>query len=335
MFDTYKPSGRLSPSFLLWLSVGVLLAIAAAFVYQLGLYWIPLIYVNFLLTLGMGMLVGFICQWVVKRGKIRNVPIALLCLLMLVGSALIGKFGFQYLRARSEMRAALGAMDFELQPEDGQPLANENMDQIRDTILAQYTFMQHIQDRVESGWQLGKAGRANGGNPINGVVVYLVWAVEAGAVLYMSLGSTIAAAKQPFSEKMGVWADEKEVVMTLPITGEEMVSQIQQASTVQELLELPIPKSDQSDQFAVYTVSSIPGQEMEDAYLTVDWQTHSVNAKGEKEVKSKILVADAIISTDQRHQLKENAEIMNEAFAAYRASLQQEQANPHDENVQG
>jgi hypothetical protein len=61
---------------------------------------------------------------------------------------------------------------------------------------------------------------------------------------------------------------------------------------------------------------------MEDAYLTVDLQTHLVNSKGEKEVQSKALVTNAILSSAQRYQLKENAEIMNEAFAAYRESLQ-------------
>lgn len=195
------------------------------------------------------------------------------------------------------------------------------MADFRKVVLDNYTFMTHIEQRVESGWQIGKVGRANDGNPISGIVVYIVWAIEAGAILYISGKATATAVKQPFSEKMGVWADENEVVMTLPVTNEEMVAKIKSATSVQELLELPIPKSDESNQFAVYTVHSVPGQEMEDAYLTVELQTHTVNSKGENQVASKALVRNAILSSAQRTHLKENAEIMNEAFAAYRASL--------------
>ncbi|MFO0939358.1 MAG: hypothetical protein U0930_01185 [Pirellulales bacterium] len=206
---------------------------------------------------------------------------------------------------------------------DNQTLTPEQFVEFRQVVLEQFTFAAHIEQRVENGWQVGKAGR-NGGNPISGIVVYLVWAIEAGAILYISGKATLTAVKKPFSEKMGVWADEDEVVMNLPVTNEEMVAKIKAASSVQELLELPIPKSDESHQIAVYTVHSVPGQEMEDAYLTVELQTHLVNAKGENQVVTKPLVRNAILTSAQRAQLKENAEIMKEAFDAYRASL----ANP-------
>jgi hypothetical protein len=129
------------------------------------------------------------------------------------------------------------------------------------------------------------------------------------------------AAKLPFSERVGVWADENEVVMLLPVTSAEMVAKIEAARSVNELLDLPVPSSDHSDQIAVYTVHSVPGDEMEDAYLTVELQTHRVNAKGENETISKPLVRNAVLTTAQRIHLKENADIIKEAFAAYHASL--------------
>lgn len=328
MFDTYKPSGRFSLSFVLWFILATAATIVSAFVYQLGLHWIPIIYANLLLTLAMGFVVGVLNRWVIKRGKIRNTGIALLCLLGLVLIGISAKFAFQYLRARSEVRQSLADMNLQdLQTDDGEQVSAEEFEQFRNTVLRTYTPLVHIQERVESGWQIGKVGRANQGNPISGFVVYIVWAIELGAIVYVAGKATLVAMKQPFSEKLGVWADENEIVMTLPVTNEEMVAKIKSATSVQELLELPIPKSDESNQFAVYTVHSVPGIEMEDAYLTVDLLTHQANAKGEKEVKTVALVTNAILSSAQRSQLKENAEIMNEAFAAYRASL----LNPVDQ----
>jgi hypothetical protein len=59
MFQTYQPSGKIGA--LAWplMLVGMALAIALAFVYQFLLAWIPLIYVNFLLTWGMGEWLAF------------------------------------------------------------------------------------------------------------------------------------------------------------------------------------------------------------------------------------------------------------------------------------
>ena len=133
-------------------------------------------------------------------------------------------------------------------------------------------------------------------------------------------------AKEPFSEKMNEWADEAEVVMALPVTDAEMVSKINSASSVDELLEIPIPKTDESHQFARYTVNSIKGQELEDAYLSVDLLTISLNKEGQEETQEQPLVQHAILSSEQRKQLEENASLLQEAMAEYRLALEEEQA---------
>ena len=328
MYDTYKPSGKISPIFVLWLFLAILLTIGAAFLYELGLYWIPIIYLNILLTLVMGFVIGMLTGIVIKQGKIRNTLIAFLCMSSLMVVGIGGKFSFQYLRARGEVKRALANLTLQnLKAEVGREVAAEDFDKFRDGALQRYTPLVHLQERVERGWQIGKAGRANQGNPVSGIMVYIVWLIEAGAIFFVAFSAMLGAMRVPFSEKLGLWADENEVVMSLPITNEEMVGKIKSANSVQDLLELPVPKSDESNQLAVYTVHSVPGVEMEDAYLSVELQTHLINGKGEKEVKTKSLVANAILTTAQRSQLKENAETMSEAFADYRASLMNKEAS--------
>jgi hypothetical protein len=51
MFETYKPSGRFGILVIPLVLLGIVLAVAAAYVYHMLLEWIPLIYVNFLATL--------------------------------------------------------------------------------------------------------------------------------------------------------------------------------------------------------------------------------------------------------------------------------------------
>lgn len=320
MFQVYQPSGRFSPVFLVWWVASMLVVTAAAFVYQLGLEWIPFIYINFVLTWCMAILIGTATGYVIKWGHLRSVGLSLLCFGVLVVVGLGAKFTFQYLTRCETLRqelASKGSIDFGFQGAD--QLNDEELKDLKEEILASYTFAMHIQERVDQGWQVGRAG---GGAPISGPFVYGVWLVELGVILYFAGSIVWTAARQPYSEKMGQWADEETVDMTLPVTNAKMVEQIRAATSVQELLQLPIPDNDQSDRFAVYTVNSIPGDDQEDAYLTVDLQTYSTNSKGETEVKSESLVRCAVITAAQRLQLRENSELMAEAIEAYRASKQ-------------
>ena len=102
------------------------------------------------------------------------------------------------------------------------------------------------------------------------------------------------------------------------MTNEEMVRQIESATTVDGLLEIPIPKTDQSDRFAVYRVNSIQGQELEDAYLSVDLLELSLDKEGNQQAKTKSLVQHAVLSAEQRKQLVENASLLKEAMTEYR-----------------
>ena len=124
--------------------------------------------------------------------------------------------------------------------------------------------------------------------------MYLIWVIEAGIIGFIALPSILAQVREPYSEKLEQWASEEEVVMTLPVTDQEMVEKIQASTSVDQLLELPIPKTDESNQFAVYRVNSIPGQELEDAYLSVDLMTLTINKEGEQEANSSPLVKHAI-----------------------------------------
>ncbi len=327
MFEFYQPSGRFSPAAFALLFVAVGIAIAAAFVYQLGLQWIPFIYINFLLTVGMGMLLGKATAIVIKSGHVRNLTLALLSFVSLVLAADAAKFGFQYLTDRYEV-ANLQPADVGLEVD--RPLTEAELTDFRKLILDDYSFSDHIQSRVERGWRLGRGG----GAPLSGIFVYVIWLVELGVIVYF--GGLIAweAAKQPYNEKLARWADAAQVEMSLPVTNAEMISKIKAANSVQELLELPIPDTDQSERFAIYQVNSVPGFENEDAFLTVELHVYGRNAKGEIEIKKEPLVHWAKITPEQRARLHENSELMQEAIAEYRASLENESAEsaPKDDD---
>ncbi len=320
MFQRYKPSGRVGPVTLLLTLGGILIAIILAYFYQLLLDWIPLIYINFLLTLGAGFALGMIGSFVVYTGHCRNQLVGGLVGVLLATSFIGAKFWFQY-------RSILNQSTDIVIAENGIPA--DQWAEVRKVLATDLTFSKHIEFRVEQGWQLGRAG-GGGGAPMAGAFVYLVWLVEAGVLLFPGVSMSVRAASQPYSEPKNAWADEEEIVMTLPINEPEMVSRIRTAGSVDELLEIPIPKSDESSQFAIYRVNSVPGEEMEDAYLSVDLLTISVNSRGEEEKKEESLVQRAILTSEKRQELAENASLLYEAMAEFRKALEEEQAAAAD-----
>lgn len=321
MFETYKPSGRFGLSTFPAILIGMALVVAMAYVYQLLLEWIPLIYINFLLTLGVGIGVGMITTFIVHYCSIRNPIMAGALGLVLCLTCLGAKFWFQY-----NAIIAVAATEVMLEQEIPEDERSVVISQLKEEI----TFMKHIKFRVDQGWNIGRGG----GAPVAGIFVYLIWLIELGAVLYYGVSPGYDAAGEPYSEKLRAWASEEESVMVLPISDQTMVDKIKAANSVDELLSIPIPESDQSNQFAVYKVNSIEGQELEDAYLSVDLVVISVNSKGEEEKKETKLVKHAILSSQQREHLVENASLLQEAMADYRESLLEEQANNLDEIVE-
>lgn len=312
MFETYKPSGRFGIIALPMALVCLVVAIAASFIYHLALHWIPLIYVSFLITFGLGIGLGVVGSKIVEIGKVRNIALAVLIGLVLTLGSLAGKFYFQYQQMLTDTVAML------MQDPEA---AGADPEMVRDALSQELTFTEHIKARVEQGWQIGRAG---GGAPISGPFVYVVWLVELGIIAWSAIGMPKSAAGEPFSEKLGEWASEEEIVMTLPVTSEEMVVQIKAASTVDELLEIPIPETDQSDQFAVYKTNSIEGQELEDAYLSVHLMRLYLDKDGNQKSEDTPLVRHAVFSSTQRKQLIENAQLLNEAMADFREAVETE-----------
>ncbi len=313
MFQTYRPSGRFGIMALPLTLVGMVVCVGIAYLYQLLLELIPFIYLNFLMTAGVGIAIAFVGGFIVHMGHVRNPVLGLLIGLALMLSLLGGKFRFQYCRTFEEVVTAT-------MEENGFPEGARQ--ETRKILAPQYTFTDHLRDRVDVGWAIG---RGNNGAPVGGFLVYLVWLIEAGVLFYLGSLRVADVAREPYSEKTGQWADKEEYVMTLPVTGQDMVARISSATSVDELLELPIPETDLSMANAIYRVNSIRGQELEDAYLSVDLITITEKKGGEKDQKIEHLVRHAILTSEQRKRLLENAGLLQEAMIDYRKALMEEQ----------
>lgn len=305
MFEVYRPSGAFSPLFVVYLILAMAVSAGLAFLYELLLYWVPFIYITFLITLGFGFAVAMSASLVINFGHVRNMVIGLIIGLSLSCGAVAAKYWFQYERYISLVADEL--------IETGKS-EKESKAELRAALKREISFKDHIDGRVAIGWNIGRAGA---GAPITGVFVYLIWVIEFGIVVVIALALSRHSVNQPYSETLHKWASEEQVVMTLPIDNDEMIERIKQARSIDELLQIPVPKSDETNRFGIYTVNSVEGAEMEDAYLSVKISTITIDDKGEEQKSEESLVDFAILKAAQRTQLLENAELLNEAISEY------------------
>ena len=293
MILTYQPSGKLNP-LVLTFSIGAGVAmIGLGFVYQKLLSWIPLIYLNALLVFGYAMAGGFMMQFAVKKGKCRN-PMAAKVLGLVVGVvAILSTHRFAYQFALDEAIPEIMAED---------PTVTEA------ELRAEITFDHYVEVRVEEGWSIGKPGRSGSGLPLKGIFVYIVWLIEAGAVVWWTCVGANKMSQVPFIEAGDVWADQTEVVVRL--AGQTLASKadLSEAGTLEQLIALPTANT--AAPGSTYTIYELAKSDAypDEAYLTVALEELSYDKEGKLQAKRDVIWPHIIVTPKDVDALRASAE---------------------------
>jgi hypothetical protein len=165
------------------LAIGSAAAVVLGIAYTFSFYYIPYVYLNFLLAMGFGMGVGWTTGWAAREGKIRNtgVTIALAVVASLVG-----------------IYAEWGSTIYALAPPD------EIADYWNEFGLS--SFLPHvivglmIQLYQEGSWGLAA------GAMVNGWPLLALWLIEAGVIVGLAATTAFAQiANKPFCEACNEW----------------------------------------------------------------------------------------------------------------------------------
>lgn len=168
---------------------GIAVGGALAVVYAFAINWIPFIYINFFLSLGLGFAVGMTIAYAAKAGKVRNATVACLFGLIFGLFTLYVAWAFDP-QARIPNNEGFVAWD---------PNA----------------LMGWIQFGYEKGfWSIGKGG----GDNVSGMFLAIVWLIEAGIIVGLAVILAPSAINaQPFCEDCNEWATTEEDVARLAI----------------------------------------------------------------------------------------------------------------------
>jgi hypothetical protein len=189
----YKHSGGVGPFALVMVPLlSALAALIFSIPYAYGVYYIPLIYIKFFLTLGFGFALGITVGWLGKLFKVRNM--FFMSFIGLLAGA-VGAYGMWVAWFFAVIQYETGVLGLILSP------------------MALLEIMRGL--AVEGVWSI------KGSTP-TGWALYSVWIVEAGMVILMS--AAVAASylnDRFFCERCERWMSPSEVFSNLePLAGE-------------------------------------------------------------------------------------------------------------------
>lgn len=184
----YKHSGKFGiHGPLLALSAGAGAALPLGLAYSYLIKWIPFIYLNFLLTAGYGFIFGWLTSVLLKFGKVRNNPVALLCS---IGVGLLAWYGSWI----GCVRALVNGAPWLLTP--GQ------------IIRVMQVLLQ------EGSWGIGLTSH----EPVTGIPLAIVWLAEAGFIVGICTAVGFGSVcRMPFCETHECWLDEEKKIDKLDV----------------------------------------------------------------------------------------------------------------------
>ncbi len=280
----YRPSGRFSPlSFVFFVIVALTLLPLLGLLYAYGIWYIPLIYVNFLLTAGFGFGVGLaLSMIVVNIGKVRNPILAL-------GFGLLGGLVALYLHWAVWVDLVINAGESYGSDTVGITVSNIEIFQVFSLAVNPGILFELIGQINEVGtWGLR-------GATVSGVFLSIVWAIEAVVVLGFSAYLPFVAAKKPFSEEKNQWMDERQLpAFNFIYHKDQMISALEQASTdiFNELTRVEDPT-------ASHSIFTLYPSDTGHSYLTIENKMLRADKEGKAEFDSDEFVRYITVNPEQ------------------------------------
>lgn len=249
-------------------------AVIGGVLYQLLVSWIPFIYVNLVLTLGFGALLGALTGAGLKRGQLRNTVMAT-ALCALVGAGAVG--ATHVVSYENTLR--------KVSAETGEPTSE---------LRQQLTFQQFLTLKAKVGWKLG---RHSSGSPLSGGFVYVIWGVEALVILGFTIYVGLSQVSDPYCEACKAWTTEHK----LPERANGDVGAIKRDAAAGKLEDI-VERKDQGGDLVAYTVHACPSCS-DSSYLTVEKVTLKQKAKGQVERSTDAVLRHAALTPELRGKL--------------------------------
>ena len=275
----YSPSGLFRVSAVGLLLAGAIVGCGGAWIYAALGRWIPFIYINVLICIAFGLLLGRLGALAVRAGHCRNRLLATVFALPLGLAPVAASHYFNYRHTLSEV-------------------AEEFQDVPADEIAAQLPFERFLEMRQQTGWKVSRHG--SGGSAMTGAFVLVVWGIEVlvvlGGVLFLVWGAAGAA----YCERCNAWCGDR--TLALHARGADAAEAVFRSGDVAGFAALP-PPDDLDRPSALHLVLATCASCKATGFLSVS--EVSVLGVGKKRKEKKTELASLLsLRSDQRERLE-------------------------------
>ncbi|WP_298424699.1 hypothetical protein [uncultured Kordia sp.] len=271
----YKPSGKVNPISILYLLLAICIAVPIlAFIYTYAILYIPLIYLNFLCVAGIAFGLGFVANFVIGLGKVRNVMIAAIfgLLVGIVGLYvswiiwLAYHFEAEYMTFVTDVEGLKNAIGF----------ANE-----------------------QGTWGIGRSG-----GMVDGVMLSIVWAIEAIVMIGFPVFFAFSKAGEPFIENDDNWAEVTAIGPFELALNYTILKQQLEARKYEELLALqPAENAGQGSHTILSLYHGENRNQSKEFYLTITNMMEKLDKDGKLDFDEKVIINFINISKEAGQQL--------------------------------
>ena len=242
MSNYYTPSGKFSPlSFVYLLLVcAVVLPILAA-IYAYAIWYIPFVYLNFLVTAGFGFVIAIaVGQIVIKIGKVRNYGLAIFF-------ALIASLVAYYLQWIVWADLAINTGEVIGNKKIGVAVSNVQFDQLL-YLLANPSELFGLIGLINEEGTWGFKGSV-----VTGTFLTIIWVIEFLIIVIIAVIGSVARSKEPFNETLDEWFKEEELPVFSYIENSNNFKQLAEQGNWEEL-GTTIEKGNQDQSHSVFTL---------------------------------------------------------------------------------
>jgi len=269
MTQFYKPSGKFSPSFILYFILVSLLAFPVfGLIYAYCIWYIPFIYINFFITICFGLLVAFAINFaVIKKGRVRNPILA----------AAIGFFAALialYFHWSIWVDLVINAGESYGSKRIGITVSNIDFLEVFSLFLQPGLVFEYINEVNKFGtWGIR-------GATVSGGFLWAIWAIEFVIVTAISTYLPFLSSKKPFSESTNSWHKEIELPALSYIENKEQLIKDIASNNLSGFDILSKSETSDSENHSIFTLyKSNSGKN----YLTIENKTASLDSKGKVE----------------------------------------------------
>lgn len=277
----YKPSGKTNPISILYLLVAVCIAAPIlSFIYSYAILYIPIIYLNFLCLAGIAIGLGFVANFVVGMGKVRNKMLALVFGLIIgIAGLYISWLVWLHYYANQSAFVEVSFMDLITQPR------------------ITWDFIWEI--NKQGTWGIGRSGGA-----VDGTFLTVIWVIELIAIIGFPVFFAYSKAGEPYLENEDDWAESTPIGPFEFIQDTGQLKQQLESKNYSGLLAIPPAENGGQGAHAIIQVyhGKHKGQSKE-FYATVKNMIKKTDKDGKLTFDEKQIVNFIHISKDTGQQL--------------------------------